>query len=214
MLNLLFSNPIYFVIYAGCLLMSIAIHECAHALAADRLGDPTPRLQGRLTLNPKVHIDLMGMLFLFLIGFGWGKPVVFDPYNLQNPRRDAAWISIAGPASNFVLALILAIVLRLINLFVPSLLATIGLVIIYLIYINVVLGLFNLLPIHPMDGFKIVGGILSEEKAEEWNSLQKYGMIFLILLIFPIFGGRSMIDSIITPAVNILFNLLVPGGII
>ncbi|MFA6016809.1 MAG: site-2 protease family protein [Patescibacteria group bacterium] len=214
MISYLFSNPLLFVIYLSSLLVAITIHEFSHAWAADYLGDPTPRLQGRLKLNPLVHIDNIGMLLLLFFGFGWGKPVEFDPYNLKNPRRDAAWISIAGPSSNFILAIVLSLLLRLFIVLQLNFLTIIGSVIfIPMIRMNIILGVFNLLPIHPMDGFKIVGGILSEEKAREWYSLQRYGMIFLILLIFPIFGGRSMLDSILTPAVSFLFNLLVPGGI-
>ncbi|MFA6081471.1 MAG: site-2 protease family protein [Patescibacteria group bacterium] len=196
------------------LLVAITIHEFSHAWASDYLGDPTPRLQGRLKLNPLVHIDNIGMLFLLFFGFGWGKPVEFDPYNLKNPRRDAAWISIAGPSSNFILAIVLALLLKLFIFLQLNFLIIIGgIIFVPMIRMNIVLGVFNLLPIHPMDGFKIVEGILPEEKAREWASLQRYGMIFLIALIFPFFGGRSMLDNILTPAVGFLFNLLVPGRI-
>jgi Zn-dependent protease len=196
------------------LLVAITIHEFSHAWASDYLGDPTPRLQGRLKLNPLVHIDNIGMLFLLFFGFGWGKPVEFDPYNLKNPRRDAAWISIAGPSSNFILAIILALLLKLFIFLQLNFLIIIGgIIFVPMIRMNIVLGVFNLLPIHPMDGFKIVEGILPEEKAREWASLQRYGMIFLIALIFPFFGGRSMLDNILTPAVGFLFNLLVPGKV-
>src|SRR3989338_2044892 len=113
MLDLLFSNPLVFAAAALSLLAAITVHEFAHAYAADRLGDPTPRLQGRLTLNPLVHLDPIGTLLLFVIGFGWGKPVQFDPYNLENPKRDAAIISFAGPVSNLILATIAALIFNL-----------------------------------------------------------------------------------------------------
>ncbi|MCL4364671.1 site-2 protease family protein [Patescibacteria group bacterium] len=218
MINYLFTNPLLFVIYIISLLVAIAVHEFSHAYVADYLGDPTPRLQGRLNLNPLVHIDNLGMLFLLLFGFGWGKPVQFDPYNLKNPQKDAALISIAGPLSNFILALILSILLRSFIMFRLNILLTIGIVLFLpMIQMNLVLGIFNLLPIHPLDGFKIVGGILSEEKAREWYSLQNYGIFFLLLLIIPI-GGSSMLDGILKPALTFLFKLLVPtsisGGII
>jgi Zn-dependent protease len=191
------------------LLVAITIHEFSHAWMADYLGDPTPRLQGRLKLDPRVHIDNMGMVFLLFLGFGWGKPVVFDPYNLKNPRKDAGWISIAGPGSNFILAIILAILIKSLTFFKLDLLVTIGsIILVPMIRMNIMLGVFNLLPIHPMDGFKIVEAILPEEKAQEWTDLQKYGMIFLMLLIFPLFGGRSMLESFLTPAIDFLFNLL------
>src|SRR3990172_5876251 len=108
MINVLFANPFLFFIYVIALLFAIAIHEFSHAWAADRAGDPTPRLQGRLTLNPIVHIDPFGLIFLLFFGFGWGKPVTFDPYNLKHPRKDAALISIAGPISNFIMAILLS----------------------------------------------------------------------------------------------------------
>jgi Zn-dependent protease len=178
--------------------MAIAVHEFSHAFVADKLGDPTPRLQGRVTLNPKAHIDLMGILFLFMFGFGWGRPVQFDPFNLKSPRRDAALISVAGPISNLLIAVILSLVLR----------ATSMSFLIIFIQLNVMLAVFNLLPIHPLDGFKIVGGLLPEDKAREWYQLERYGLLFLILLILPI-GKGSMISSIISPAISFVTNLLV-----
>jgi len=210
MLFSLFSNPISFFFYIISLFIALSVHEASHALAADKLGDPTPRLDGRITLNPIAHIDLSGLLFMLFFGFGWGKPVMFDPYNLKNPRRDAALISLAGPISNILLALCLSILLRMFNLFNLSLLSTIGYYLLYpLITINLTLGIFNLLPIHPLDGFKIVGGVLSESQAHEWFQLQRYGMIFLILLIIPL-GSNSMLDVILQPILRFVVPLFVP----
>ena len=212
MLNYLFTNPLLFFIYMVALLVAIAVHEFSHALAADYLGDPTPRLAGRLKLNPLVHIDGMGLLFLLFFGFGWGKPVGFDPYNLKNPRKDAAIISLAGPFSNFILASLMAIFLRLIIFFGLTSLQNIAyFIFVPMISLNIVLGVFNLLPIHPLDGFKIFGGILSDEKAREWYQLERYGMIFLLMLIFP-FGRSSLLDSIIRPVISFILNLLIPAG--
>lgn len=209
MLDLLSRNPVTFLIYVVSLLIAITIHEFSHAIVADRLGDPTPRVQGRISLNPLVHLDMFGTLFLFMFGFGWGKPVQFDPFNLKDPRRDAALISLAGPFSNFILAIILSVILRF---FPPSTLHPLSSILVPIIYLNIILGVFNFLPIHPLDGFKIVGGILSPSKAQEWYQLQRYGMIFLIALILPI-GGSSMLSTIILPMVTLLTNLLIPGGI-
>ena len=156
MISYLFTNPLIFIIYLISLLIAITIHEFSHALMADYLGDPSPRLQCRLKLDPRVHIDNIGMIMLLLIGFGWGRPVEFDPYNLKNPRRDAGLISIAGPMSNFILAIILAIVLKLLNIFELSILSTMGLVLIPIIRMNLIVGIFNLIPIHPLDDFKSI----------------------------------------------------------
>lgn len=212
MLLSLFSNPISFLFYIVSLFIALSVHEASHALAADKLGDPTPRLEGRITLNPLAHIDLSGLLFMLFFGFGWGKPVMFDPYNLKNPRKDAALISLAGPASNFALALLLSLILRSFNLFNFSLLSTIGyMVLAPLITINLTLGIFNLLPIHPLDGFKIVGGLLSEDQAEDWFQLQRYGMIFLLLFIIPL-GSNSMLDMVLRPIMQFVIPLFVPAS--
>jgi len=200
-----------FVFSLIALLIAITIHEFSHALAADYLGDPTARLSGRLKLNPFVHLDLTGLLFLFFFGFGWGKPVPFDPFNLKNPRRDAAIISIAGPLSNLTLALLLALILRLLIFVKMPILTTIGFLIFTpLISVNLILGLFNLLPIHPLDGFKIVGGFLPKKEAKEWYQLEKYGYIFLLMLILPL-GNKSMLDAFIRPLFSFLLNLLIPS---
>lgn len=197
MMDILFQSPLIFILYLVALLAAISIHEFSHAFVADKLGDPTPQRQGRVTLNPRAHIDLMGILFLFMFGFGWGRPVQFDPFNLKNPRRDAALISVAGPISNFLLAILITIVLKITDLQF----------LIIFIQLNVMLGVFNLLPIHPLDGFKIVGGLLPEDKAREWYQLERYGILFLILLILPI-GKGSMISSIISPAISFVMQFL------
>lgn len=213
MINYLFTNPLLFILYGLALLVAITIHEFSHAAMADHLGDPTARLAGRLKLNPLVHIDMMGLLFLLFFGFGWGKPVPFDAYNLKEPRKDAALISFAGPLSNLILAIILSILLRLLNLFESHIIFSfLSAIFIPIIYLNVILGVFNLLPINPLDGFKIVGGFLSDEAARQWYQLERYGLIFLLLLILPL-GGSSMLNSIITPIISFIIKLLIPGSV-
>ena len=212
MITQLFSNPLGFVFYIVALLVALTIHEASHAWVADRLGDPTARLQGRISLNPLVHIDLYGAMFLLFFGFGWGKPVQFDPFNLKNPRKDGALISLAGPASNLLLAVTLSIVLRLFIFFNLSNFFIIGSILfVPLISMNVILGLFNLIPIHPLDGFAIVSGLLPRGKSLEWEGLRRYGMIFLILLIIPL-GNGSMLDTFLHPLVRFVTNLLIPVG--
>lgn len=205
MLNFLFTDPALFFVWAGALLVAITVHEFAHALAADRLGDPTPRLQGRLTLNPLAHLDPIGTLMLLLVRIGWGKPVQFDPYNLANPKRDSAIISFAGPLSNFIVALILSIVLRLGfgQFIIPP-----------FIFLNVVLAVFNLIPIHPLDGGKILVGLLPPEDAHRVDLfLKRWGVYILLLMIFPWFGGVSPVFTLISPVINFILNLLMPGVI-
>lgn len=209
------------IIYLLVLLFSVVVHEVSHGKVADELGDPTARLSGRLTLNPIPHIDLFGsiivpiMLLLSGTGFfiAWAKPVPIDPYNLKDPRKDSALISLAGPGANFILAIISSILLYALNYFYRPILFIIGPVLIIIIQVNLVLGLFNFIPIHPMDGFKIVGGILPEEKAQEWFELQRYGMWFILLMIIPLFGGSSMISYILNPIISLLSKILIPGSL-
>lgn len=217
MINIFYQNPLAFLLVAVLLILAISIHEFSHSLAADHLGDPTPRLAGRLTLNPLAHLDPIGTLLLFFAGFGWGRPVPFDPFNLRDPKRDSAVISFAGPFSNLLMAVLASLILQLGSkipfFFFSSFFAQVlGL----FIYFNVLLAVFNLIPIHPLDGFKVVAGLLPKKYYEDWLSLERYGMIFLILLIFPFFGG-SPITTLISPIVNFFLSFLLPtrmGGII
>jgi Zn-dependent protease len=203
----LLTNPILAIFYLCALVIAISVHEFAHAKVADKLGDPTPDLDGRITLNPLAHLDPLGSVLFLLVGFGWGKPVRFDPFNLENPRRDAALISLAGPASNAIMAITAAFMHRLLGTSMAAGAVT-GFLEIF-IWINVVLGIFNLLPFAPLDGFKIVGGILPEDKAMEWYGLEKYGYIFLLFFIFPFVGGRSMLEVFVSPIISFIVNLLV-----
>ena len=196
------------LIFVLAFLITITIHEAAHAYVANRLGDPTARLMGRLTLNPIAHIDPYGTLlipfFLILIGsplvFGWAKPVPIDPYNLAHPRKDSALIAFAGPLVNILLATILAVFVRFDfeNEFLIA-----------LIRFNVVLAIFNLIPIHPLDGGKVLVGLLKGDQAHEVEMfLNRYGMILLLMIIFPVFGGVSLLSIIISPIINFILTLL------
>lgn len=214
LITLLLQNPLLFIVFALSLLVAIAIHEFAHAWAADKLGDPTPRLQGRLTLNPIAHLDPVGTILLLLVGFGWGKPVQFDPFNLQNPRRDAAIISFAGPFSNMILVTILSLVYRfgILQNLLPFL--PIGAIIPPLIQLNLVLAIFNLIPIHPLDGGKILVGLLPAEQARSVDRfLRQNGLILLLLLIFfPLVGGQSIVSSIISPIISFFMRIYLPNA--
>lgn len=204
MLDLLYSNPVAFFVWAIALLVAVDVHEFAHAFAADKMGDPTPRLNGRLTLNPLAHLDPLGTLALLIARVGWGKPVPIDPFNLRDPRRDSAIISLAGPASNFLLATILSLILK----FVP-ISQYLSILISPVIILSVGLGVFNLIPIPPLDGSKVLLGFLPRDLAVEWEqTLNQYGIFLLLLLFLPIFGQRPLVSTIISPIINFILNLL------
>lgn len=204
MLSTLFSNPILFLVWAVGLVLAISVHEYAHARAADTLGDPTPRAQGRLTLNPKAHLDPLGTLALLFLGFGWGRPVQFDPYNLRNPRRDSALIAIAGPVSNLIFATILSLLIR----FFPGI-GLLSSVFSILIMMNITLAIFNLVPIFPLDGEKILGGLLPSDLYREFAGIMnQYGTIILIFMLLPIAGGVSPISALISPVISFVAHLL------
>jgi Zn-dependent protease len=193
-------------LFLAALVVVITLHEFSHALAAEYLGDPTPRLSGRLTLNPLAHLDPIGTLMLIVARFGWGKPVPFDPYNLQNPRRDAAIISLAGPTMNFATAILLAIGLRIMLQYGVGLNVFFGFFSQVLV-LSVMLGLFNLLPVHPLDGGKILVGFLPRDQAGEVEMfLRRYGMFILIFIII-----TPILSYTLFPLVQIITGLLLPG---
>lgn len=204
MLSVLFANPLLFLVWAFGLVLAISVHEYAHARVADRLGDPTPRSQGRLTLDPRAHLDPLGTLALLFLGFGWGRPVMFDPYNLRSPRRDSAMIALAGPISNLLFALLLSLLLRLFPL---DTLATLFYI---LITMNITLAIFNLVPVFPLDGEKILGGLLPHSLYLEYSGIMRqYGTLILILMLLPIFGNVSPISALISPVIAFVTNLLI-----
>lgn len=170
------------------LLIAITIHEFAHAWMANRLGDRTATQQGRLSLNPLRHLDPIGTLMLFTAGFGWGRPVPVNPYNLKNgPRAGMAWTSVAGPVSNLLTAVVFALPFRL-NL-VPltgggaGLFPSVAEVLFTIILFNIGLAAFNLIPIPPLDGFKVALGIIPRNLAVKLLPLEQYGGILLLGLL-------------------------------
>ncbi len=183
----------YFAAFVVALVAGIAFHEFCHAWAASELGDQTAARQGRLTLNPIVHIDPMGALMLLFVGFGWGRPTPVNPYNLRvGVRRGNMLVALAGPASNFFFAILLAIPLRLgwVPLFTDPRLVSdasgmeiVGFFLFMALFFNVLLGIFNLIPIHPLDGFKVAVGIVPREVARHLEALAPYGPGILITLL-------------------------------
>ena len=188
------------------LLIAITFHEFAHAFVADKLGDDTPRRQGRLTLNPLAHLDPFGCIMLLFLGIGWGKPVAINPYNFHRKismRKGNALVSIAGPAMNFILVIVFSVIYGLLLRFAGPFMIlnktgqVLNTVLLQALYINIGLGLFNLIPLPPLDGSKILDAFLPE-KAHKWyvsheNLLQ---IAFLILWVTP------LSTMIISPAIR------------
>jgi Zn-dependent protease len=196
------------------LLIAFTVHEFAHAWTANYLGDDTPRMNGRLTLNPLRHLDIMGSLLLVVAGFGWAKPVPINPYVLQR-RSPAAvmWVSLAGPLSNLGMAILAAIPLRF--WLIPSLQATTGPLytlasFLYdFMYINLTLLLFNLIPIAPLDGEKIAAYFFPPSWARALDTIRPYGPMILLLVVF---GGQlagiNILGAIMGPPLNAISRLL------
>ena len=191
------------------IIIGLAFHEFAHAKVAYKLGDPTPKMQGRVTINPLAHIDPVGLAALLFAGFGWGVPVQINPSNFKNRRRDELLVSVAGVAMNFIVAVVFAIVAKILYMTAGpvflsgSLGSVLWMMIMYIIQINLVLMIFNLIPCPPLDGFSIISEIFNIKHTEFYWTIYRYGNWILIALI--IFGITGMI---ISPCVEFLLSLL------
>ncbi len=196
LIDVLRENPAAFFAYLAAIVIAmvtgIAFHEFSHAWAANELGDDTAARQGRLTLNPLAHLDPVGTAFLFIIGVGWGKPTPVNPYRLRvGVKRGNMLVALAGPLSNFVFALIASIPLILgwvepisfNDIARASGSQVLGTFLLLIGFLNVILGIFNLIPIHPLDGFKVLLGILPDELSQPLASLSRWGPALLIGLI-------------------------------
>lgn len=169
---------------AVALLAAVTVHEYAHAYVADRLGDPTPRAAGRLTLNPLAHLDLVGTVLILLVGFGWAKPVPITPTNFRNWRRDTVIVAAAGPLANVTLLFALGIPFKLGLMHAYALEAgAISAVLLTMMRINAMLAVFNLIPIPPLDGSKILLGVLPPAQAVGYARVQMYGPFLLLFLL-------------------------------
>ena len=194
------------------ILLAITVHESAHGWMAWKLGDPTARNMGRLTLNPIKHLDPIGTLVFFLTQMiGWAKPVPVNPMYFKNPRRDMIWVSLAGPVSNILLAVGSAIVLRQIIGPLSTWQASYAYVmkpLLYMAYIsiqvNIGLAIFNLIPVPPLDGSKVLMGLLPENALAGYMKMERYGFVILLLLIF-----TGVTDRIIVPIINYANRLLI-----
>jgi Zn-dependent protease len=204
-LDLLRYDPLAFfrliLVVAVAVAIAIAVHEFSHALAATRLGDDTARLRGRLSLNPLVHLDPMGTLFLFLVGFGWGKPVPVNEARLREGHRGMGKVALAGPVSGLMAAALMALVVRATGI-------TLGGILLYAILLNIILSLFNLIPLPPLDGHKVAVGFLPRSLSLSFQGLERYGIMPLFLLIIADnFLGIGILWGIIGPGVNFFTGL-------
>jgi Zn-dependent protease len=205
LLNLLISNPITFILIAIPLLYSIILHELAHGWVAYKMGDPTAKLMGRLTLNPLKHLDPIGTLMLFLVGFGWAKPVPVDLGNIRNYRQGLILVSSAGIIANMAIAFI-AILLSQILEPVPS--SAMSKALYYTAQINIILAAFNLIPIPPLDGSKILMGFVSERMQYTLSKLEPYGFFIIIGLLF--FGALDPVIRVFRSIITFLIGMMLP----
>lgn len=208
MINLLSQDPILFFASAAAIVIALTVHEFSHAAMAFYLGDPTAKNEGRLTLNPLAHLDLWGTILIFLAGFGWGKPVPFNPYNLKNQKWGPVYVALAGPGSNLGMVILFSLILKFVY---PAF----GLgpenalfqFLYFLILINGILMVFNLLPIPPLDGSKLLFALLPQSLDNLKIFLQRYGFFMLIGLVM--FGGFffSSLFGVVINFINWFLNL-------
>ena len=199
------------LLLAPPLLFALTIHELAHGLVAASLGDPTARLAGRLTLNPLKHLDPLGTLAFFLIKFGWAKPVPVNPAYFRRPRQDMLWVALAGPLSNLLLALVSALLVKLLQpllqiapgALTQAIVLPLAAMLVASVWINLVLAVFNFLPVPPLDGGRILAGLLPEGMARGLRRVEPYGFVLVLLLSF-----TGIISQTIVPIVRFSNNLL------
>ena len=189
------------------IILGLSLHEFAHAWMSNKLGDPTPKRQGRLTINPLAHIDWIGFLALLLVGFGWGKPVMIDPSYYKNRRTGEFLTGIAGVTMNLIIAVLLSFPTKaLISAYYSSgspLLENVLYIFYYAVMINVVLMIFNLIPVPPLDGWGILTQLFNLERYSWWYKVYQYGQWILLILIF-----TNVTDLILGPAVTAIMHLL------
>ena len=193
------------ILMTPVILFSLTVHEYSHGRMALRLGDDTAQRLGRLSFNPLRHLDILGVLFFYFVGFGWAKPVPVDPRNFEHPRRDMMYVAIAGPLSNIALAVCCSFFIRLIS---PEF-SYLFVILAYGIWINVALAIFNMLPMYPLDGASVLKGMVSQKIAERMTNLDRFGA-FLILGVFLLdhFAHTGILATILMLPINYLVLFL------
>jgi Zn-dependent protease len=212
-LNLLFSSPAIAVAWVIAIFASLTVHEFSHALVASLRGDRTAEREGRLTLNPLAHLDPLGFIMLLVVGFGWAKPVPYNPYNLKDPKWDSVAVALAGPASNFLVALVCGLLLR--SLITTGAVAAFNLLPIFLfllVLLNLFLMVFNLLPIVPLDGSRLFFALFSHPKYARLREFMAFRgqQILLFLLVLSCFTSFDVFFFVTAPALFVCDQLI--GG--
>ena len=212
-------------------MLAIVCHEVSHGYVAWRFGDPTAKMLGRLTLNPLKHIDIVGTLMIFFVGIGWAKPVPVMYENLRNPKRDMIWVAAAGPITNVSIAILSSILMKIMGVFSPNIytysemmirsllgfgvanvalspieniLVPITLMLAFSVYINLLLAIFNMIPMPPLDGGRVLVGLLPHNQAAALSRIEPYGMVIIIVLVF----FTDMFSYIISPFLKLGVQLL------
>lgn len=205
-LNLL-RDPFLFFSFIVAIIIAISIHEASHAWSAYKLGDPTAKYLGRITLNPLAHLDPIGTILLLLAGFGWGKPVPVNPHNLRGDARvGMTLVSVAGPLSNVATAALFYLPIRfgLVDGF-----GHLEYLLTYIVYLNIVLAVFNMIPLPPLDGFKVLLGILPRQMAYSFSRIEQYGMPILFVLLF---SGQllqiNILGTLMDPVIGLIYNVI------
>ncbi len=195
-------NPMTIIAGLPGLIIAMVVHEYAHAQVAVWLGDFTPRLMGRLTLNPKAHIDPIGMLMLFLVHFGWAKPVMINARNFKNPKRDDILVSLAGPMANFVTAFLALVALLVFDRMGGDMTTGVYLVFRMIIEYNIGFGIFNLIPLPPLDGSHVLMQLLPRDMAYKLAGLERYSFLILIVLLM-----TPVLSMILIPCRNLIWQI-------
>jgi Zn-dependent protease len=206
------------LIIAPPILFALTVHEYAHGWVAYRFGDPTAKNAGRLTLNPLSHLDPLGTIMLFLVHLGWAKPVPVNPYYLRHPKEDMVWVSLAGPGANMLMALMCGLIIRLIHPLSAylemgsSFFGILAMMVVYGMMINLILAFFNLIPLPPLDGSKILMGLLPVQYEYQMAQLERIGPFLLIgIILISNFAGVPILWRILSPFVS-FFSFLFAGA--